>query len=158
MVVEEKPVSVPSLEPQITTQKVSPLLMGEEMVSARQALFSIEAAPPNPPTIPNVVVGQITDTERKIVEGAIMEIKDSGGRPIRAIRSNKLGHFITVTPLENGQYQIITEKEGFEFSPVSFSAVGTIIPPISVQGKRILTPTLPAQEPSATNVYIRTVN
>ena len=67
-----------------------------------------------------------------------MEIKDEMGRPIRALRSNKVGHFVTVTPLENGKYTIATEKEGFEFSTVSFEAVGVLIPPILVQGRRLV--------------------
>src|SRR3990167_1787151 len=59
------------------------------------------------------------------------------GRPVRALRSNKLGHFVIVTPLENGKYEIVTEKDGHEFSPVSFEANGNIIPPILVSGKNL---------------------
>ncbi len=121
----------------ISTHQVAPLIAGNEMVSTKQALFSVDAAPPNPPTAPNVVVGQVVDADRKIVEGAIMEIRDSAGRPIRAIRSNKLGHFVTVTQLESGKHEIITEKDGFEFTPVSFEAVGQLIPPILVQGRKV---------------------
>jgi len=65
-----------------------------------------------------------------------MEIRDAGGRAIRAIRSNRAGHFVTVTPMDNGRYDIITDKEGYEFFPVSFEAGGQIIPPILVQGRR----------------------
>lgn len=135
IVVEEKTPSAPGA--QITTHQVAPTIAGEEIVSTKQAIFSINAAPPNPPTVPNVVVGQVVDNDRKIVEGAIMEIRDESGRPIRALRSNKVGHFITVTPLESGRYDIITEKEGYEFTPVSFEAAGQIIPPILVTGRRI---------------------
>jgi hypothetical protein len=116
---------------------VQPIIMGNDIISAKQALFSNDAAPPNPPSTPNVVVGQVIDQDRKIVEGVIMEIKDSQGRPIRALRSNKLGHFITVTQLDAGQYEIITEKDGYEFLPISFIADGSIIPPILVEGKRL---------------------
>ncbi len=140
LVVEEKPIVPSSLSPQITTQQVSPIIAGEEIISTKQAMFSVDAAPPNPPTVPNVVVGQVVDQARRIIEGAIMEIKDSAGRPIRAIRSNKVGHFVTVTPLDPGRYDIITEKEGFEFDPVGFEAVGNLIPPILVQGHRIEMP------------------
>jgi len=125
--------------PQVSTSQVAPILAGDEMISTRQALFSPDAAPPNPPSVPNVVVGQAVDTDRKIVEGAIMEIRDSAGRPIRALKSNKLGHFIIVTPLDNGKYDIVTEKDGFEFTPVSFEAIGELIPPILVQGRRVST-------------------
>lgn len=116
---------------------VSQVVAGNEMISTHQAMFSIDAAPPNPPTTPNVVVGQIIEQDRHVVEGAIMEIRDDKGRPIRALRSNKVGHFITVTQLDNGHYEIIIEKDGYEFAPVSFDANGSIIPPILIQGKRL---------------------
>lgn len=136
LVVEEKmTAAVP--QNQVTTNMVAPIIAGNEMISTKQAMFSVDAAPPNPPTQPNVVVGQIVDQDRKIVEGAIMEIRDSMGRPIRALRSNRVGHFITVTQLDNGHYEIITEKDGYEFIAVSFDANGNLIPPILVQGKRL---------------------
>lgn len=134
LVVEER-----QANPPLTTHQVAPIIAGEEFVSTKQAIFSIDAAPPNPPTIPNVVVGQVVDSERKIIEGAIMEIRDSANRPIRAIRSNKAGHFITVTPLDNGRYDIVTEKEGYEFTPVTFEAANALIPPILVQGREDMT-------------------
>ncbi len=137
MVVEEKPVETNTSTPEITMEHVAPLIAGEEIISTRQAMFSVDAAPPNPPTTPNVIVGQIVDQDRKIVEGAIMEIKDSAGRPIRALRSNKAGHFITITPLENGRYAIVTEKDGYEFPPINFDAVGVLIPPILVSGRKV---------------------
>ena len=137
MVVEEKPIENTSV-PQITTNQVAPLIAGEEIISTRQAMFSVDAAPPNPPTIPNVIVGQVVDENRKIVEGAIMEIKDSAGRPIRALRSNKAGHFITVTPLENGRYDVVVEKDGYEFTPISFEAIGQLIPPILISGRKMV--------------------
>ncbi len=126
--------------PQITTTRVEPIIVGNEMVSTKQAFFSVDAAPPNPPTTPNVVVGQVVDSDKRIVEGAIMEIRDSMGMPIRAIKSNRLGHFITVTSLESGRYEILTEKEGYEFTPVTFQAQGTIIPPILVSGTKKVIP------------------
>ncbi len=133
VIVEEKP----STTVVQNAGPVSQVVAGNEMISTRQAMFSVDAAPPNPPTTPNVVVGQVVDQDRRIVEGAIMEIRDSAGRPIRALRSNKVGHFVTVTQLDNGHYEIITEKDGYEFTPVSFDTTGDLIPPILVQGKRL---------------------
>ncbi len=141
MVVEEKPSEESSQNPALSGP-VSQVMAGTEMISTHQAMFSVDAAPPSPPTYPNVVVGQIVDQDRRIVEGAIMEIRDSAGRPIRALRSNKVGHFITVTQLDSGHYEIITDKDGYEFTPVSFDATGSLIPPILVQGKR-LSPLIP---------------
>lgn len=140
LVIEEKPVAQgPTFTP-VTTQNVAPIIAGDEFISTKQAMFSVDAAPPNPPSLPNVVVGQVVDANRKIVESAIIEIRDSMGRPVRALRSNKAGHFITVTPLDSGRYDIVTEKDGYEFGPVSFAAEGNLIPPILVQGRRTTSP------------------
>ncbi len=64
-----------------------------------------------------------------------MEIRDIGGRPVRAVKTNKLGHFLIVTPLQNGRYEIVTEKEGYKFDNVSFQAQGEIIPPIAIKAR-----------------------
>lgn len=106
-------------------------------ISSNEVEFSIDAAPPSPPIVINTVVGQVMDEERKIIEGAILEIKDSSGRPVRALKSNRAGHFIIVTPLANGKYEITTEKDGFTFDPVSFETKGEMIPAIAIRGKHI---------------------
>ncbi len=108
---------------------------GQETSSMGHVQFSSEAAPPSPPSLANVPVGQVLTVDGKIVEGAILEIRDSDGRPARAVKTNKLGHFSIVTPLISGEYQIITEKDGYEFETVGLIANGEIIPPIIVKGK-----------------------
>ncbi|MBI3397087.1 PrgI family protein, partial [Candidatus Woesebacteria bacterium] len=102
-VVEEKtpPGWVPP-KPSVQVSQVSPLLNPQQSAVSYKAQFSADAAPPNPPTIPNIIVGQVFTPQGQIVEGAIMEVRDSGGRPVRALKSNKLGHFMIVTPLSNG--------------------------------------------------------
>lgn len=134
VVVEEKP-TVGAYDPKVTITGVSQTVRSEGSLQGSTAQFSVEATPPNPPTVPNTVVGQILDHEGKIVEGAILEIRDAAGRPVRALKSNRLGHFIIVTPLMSGRYQIITEREGFSFDPITFDATGSIIPPIAIKGK-----------------------
>ena len=109
----------------------------EKTITTNEAEFSIDAAPPQPAIVTNTVVGQVMDENRKIIEGAILEIKDLNGRPVRALKSNKAGHFIIVTPLANGKYEISIEKDGFTFEPVSFETKGEIIPPIAIKGKRL---------------------
>jgi hypothetical protein len=109
----------------------------EKEITSSTVEFSVDAAPPSPPIAINTIVGQVMDMDRKIVEGAILEIKDSTGRPVRALKSNKAGHFIIVTPLANGKYEVTTEKEGFKFEPVSFEGKGEMIPPIAIKGVKI---------------------
>ena len=116
---------------EIETQKVE-----EKPITSENVEFSIDAAPPSPSIVINTIVGQIMDQDRKIIEGAIMEIKDLNGRPVRALKSNKAGHFIIVTPLVNGKYEVTIEKDGYEFKPLSFEAKGEIIPPIAIRGTK----------------------
>lgn len=117
--------------------QVSPIA-AQDLASAQTATFSPEAAPPSPPTRPNVIVGQVLDSTGKIIDGAILEIKDSAGRSARALRSNRLGHFMIVTPLSDGDYQILTEKDGYGFDPVTIHVENRIIPPIMIKGKKIV--------------------
>lgn len=100
-----------------------------------QASYRNQSAPPSPPSIPNTITGQVLSFDGKIVDGAIMEIKEPGGKSVRAIKTNKVGHFITVTPLANGEYIIETEKEGYVFAPIKFVASGGIVPPIEIKAK-----------------------
>lgn len=106
-------------------------------ITSKVVEFSVDAAPPSPPIAINTITGQVMDQDRKIIEGAILEIKDSNGRPVRALKSNKAGHFIIVTPLQNGKYEITIDKEGYAFEPVSFDAKGEMIPAIAIRGTRI---------------------
>lgn len=116
----------------VSADTVSPLA-SKGFGAGAAAEFSVSGAPPTPPTVPNTVVGQVLDSEGKIVESAILEIKDASGRPVRALRTNKLGHFTVVTPLQSGPYEIVTEKDGVDFDPVRFDAVGEIVEPIVIR-------------------------
>lgn len=116
---------------------VEPTLIKHQTPSAvpAQTMFSVNAAPPSLPTIANTVSGQVMDNEMKLVEGAILEVVDPEGRPVRALRTNKAGHFLTVTPLMNGKYKIIVEKEGLNFDPIEFETNGSILEPIAIKAK-----------------------
>jgi hypothetical protein len=112
-------------------------IASQNLATAQAVTYSPEAAPPSPPTRPNVIVGQTLDLNGKIVDGAILEIKDSEGRSARALRTNRLGHFMIVTPLSDGVYQITTEKDGFKFNPVSIKLENRVVPPIVIKGNKI---------------------
>jgi hypothetical protein len=90
---------------------------------------------PKTPDIPNIVVGMVFDEEGKIVEGAIVEIQDLTGNPMRALRTNALGQFQTASPLTSGEYVIITEKEGVSFDIIKIRLVGSIVQPIKIKAK-----------------------
>ena len=151
--IEKQPLTVPEVssialekheEPTQIPQSTIPALdvgsdvnpmAGSEVLNAGAAQFSNDAAPPMPPTRENVIVGQVMDQTGKMVENAILEVKDAEGRAARALRSNKLGHFMIVTPLTDGTYTIETDKEGLTFDPITIEASGSIIPPIAIRAK-----------------------
>ncbi len=138
IIVEEQSVQpVQQTEPSAphTISSVGEVLVEGQMSATQAAQFSPDAAPPSLPTIPNTISGQVMDPEGKIIEGAILEVKDASGRPVRAIRTNKVGHFLTVTSLLNGKYELATEKDGYLFEPVVVDANGSIIPPIAIRAK-----------------------
>ena len=128
------------VSPQMIQQVVSTpqpvFASGSAGIQGTAVQYSNEGSAPQTPTISNVVVGQVIDMEGSIVEGAILEIMDDQNRPVRALKTNKLGHFMIVTPLMNGNYKLSVEKEALEFDPVIFSAEGKIIEPIMIKAKR----------------------
>lgn len=135
LVVEES--TTPINHQPLTISHIDPQSATPTPITSNTVEFSIDAAPPSPPIAINTITGQVMDMDRKIIEGAILEIKDSNNRPVRALKSNKAGHFIIVTPLANGKYEITIEKDGFKFEPVSFDAKGEMIPAIAIRGSKI---------------------
>lgn len=87
---------------------------------------------PDIPEIPNVVVGMATSNEGKIVDGVIVEIQDEHGNPSRVLKTNSLGQFKTSTPLANGKYLLIAEKDGYIFDRVNLELNNQIVQPIKI--------------------------
>jgi len=100
-----------------------------------EAKTSQELPIPTPPTRPNIITGMVLDKDGEIIEGAILEIRNSQGMPVRALKTNKLGQFIIATPLENDTYEIEVEKEGYQFDIIKLEAKGELIPPIEIKAK-----------------------
>jgi hypothetical protein len=84
------------------------------------------------PDVPNMLVGMVTDTEGKIIEGAIVEIQDEKGNPSRVLKTNMLGQFRTSTELARGKYLLIVDKENYKFDRVNIEVKGEILQPIRV--------------------------
>lgn len=91
---------------------------------------------PSRPKTPNIVVGMVTDGKGKIIENVIIEIQDSDGNPVRALRTNQLGQFKTITPLSNGEYLILAEKENYNFDILKIEAEGKLIQPLKIKAKQ----------------------
>jgi len=124
------PKVVPAYTPQYTPMPKPT----RKKLSAKEAEFG-EIPMPSTPTIPNIIVGMVTDREGKIMEGAIIEIRDEKGNPVRAFKTGKLGQFQVVTPLTNGNYEIEVEKENHRFDLYKFRLEGKIMEPIRIRAR-----------------------
>lgn len=133
--IEEKPETLTNDEVW-RDQKVDLNLKTEKLGATGQAVFG-EIPMPDKPDVPNLLVGMVTNLEGKIVEGAIVEIQDEKGNPSRVLKTNALGQFRATTPLANGRYLIITEKEGDIFDRVNVDLTGAIVDPVKIQAKLV---------------------
>lgn len=88
-------------------------------------------------SFPNVINGIVTDSEGNYLEGSIIVAHDKQGLPVRALKSNKLGQFVAATPLPNGEYSIVAEKEHLSFDKVSIELKNDILPPILIAAKKL---------------------
>lgn len=134
---------LPEREPEVTVKTDAPkedwrdkkaeLGLKADKVEATAKVVFGEIPMPDKPDIPNMLVGMVTNSEEKIVDGAIVEVQDSKGNPSRVLKTNSLGQFRTTTPLSNGKYLIITEKEKLEFDRVEVELVGKIVEPVKIK-------------------------
>jgi len=119
--------------------KTQPIILPQKPGRPRKTAVEAKINPalliPALPTRPNIIVGMVLDNEGKIVEGAILEIRNAQGLPVRALKTNRLGQFMIVTSLENGPYEIEVEKEGSRFDIIKIEAKGNIIKPIEIRAK-----------------------
>lgn len=106
-------------------------LKSEKLEATGKAVFGAIPMPDIPETA-NVIVGMATSGEGKIIDGVIVEIQDEHGNPSRVLKTNSLGQFKTSTPLANGRYLVIAEKENYTFDRVNLDLNGQIVQPIKI--------------------------
>jgi len=87
------------------------------------------------PKTPNILVGMAIDQQGKIIEDAIVEIQDNTGNTNRVLRTDRLGQFRTATPLANGEYLVLVEKEGYRFDIIKIKMEGRVMPPLKIKAK-----------------------
>lgn len=83
---------------------------------------------------PNVISGVVTDSLGKLLEGAVVIVKDVRDEPVRALKTNQIGQFATTTPLINGRYTVSASYENHLFDIMTVDLLGTILDPIEVVG------------------------
>lgn len=86
-------------------------------------------------SVPNVISGLVTDDGGTPIEGAVLVLRDATGIPVRALKTNKLGQFLSATPLANGAYTIEVESDVAAFKAVNLNLSGQIVSPIGLKGE-----------------------
>jgi hypothetical protein len=132
---QPEPISPPPEEGPSWEQIMSLWEQEKKKGTTREAEF-IKTHLPATPTTPNIISGLVADENGNEIEGAIVEIQDLEGNPVRAMRTNGLGQFQTATPLAKGEYLIVVEKEPYQFDIMKLAAKGEIIAPVEIKAKR----------------------
>jgi hypothetical protein len=84
---------------------------------------------------PNVLSGLIVDNSGGPIAGAIITVRDGNGVPVRALKTNKLGQFLSATPLPTGEYMIDVDWESANFEPLSLNVAGEVLSPLAIKPK-----------------------
>ncbi len=139
--VSEAGTQIPLVAPKPITVQAPPTVVPPKIVTApivpNPQISNVPSSTlpiPFTPTTPNTLVGMTLTPEGKILDGCLIEIK-ANGISLRATKSNQLGQFLFAKPLENGQYQILTEKNGYLFDSYSLSLTGQVVKPLRLQAK-----------------------
>ncbi len=84
---------------------------------------------------PNVISGVVEDITGAPLEGAILIVRDGQGIPVRAVKTNKLGQFLSATSLVNGTYSIEIESPLASFEAISINLNGQVLSPMEIKAK-----------------------
>ena len=84
---------------------------------------------------PNVLSGLIVDSTGGPIVGAIVTVLDEHSVPVRALKTNKLGQFLSATPLPGGQYMIDVDSPNASFEPLRLNVAGEVLAPLAIKPK-----------------------
>jgi len=87
---------------------------------------------------PNVISGLVSDASGTPLEGAIIIVRDQNGIPLRALKTNKLGQFLSATSLANGTYSIEIESDFAKFDLVTITLTGQVLAPMEIKANKQL--------------------
>lgn len=126
--------------PPAGADSVAPLPVSALDAPAAPAAVVVPAVPPSDKTVPltshpNVVNGVVLDGTGQFLAGVVVVVKDPSGEPKRALKTNKLGQFVILTPLPNGTYTVEVDKKGLTFDIMQIELTGAVPPPIEIKAK-----------------------
>jgi hypothetical protein len=110
-----------------------------------QTPIKVEVVPPTPKvrvqlvltSLPNVINGIVLDSVGNYLSDVVVVVRDKGGLPVRALKTNKLGQFTGATPLPNGTYTLEVEKDTFVFDVLKIELEGKVMPALTIAAKKV---------------------
>lgn len=84
---------------------------------------------------PNVLSGLVASPIGVPLDGVIITVRDRDGVPVRALKTNKLGQFLSATPLLTGDYTLEIEGQQNRFEPVTISLKGEVVSPLEIKAQ-----------------------
>ena len=86
--------------------------------------------PPLVRDLPNVINGLVREKDGRLIDGAVVIVKDDENEPVRALKTNGLGQFIITTPVPNGRFTVSVEKRGLTFDIITVDVLGGVLEPL----------------------------
>ncbi len=121
---------------EVVLQKSPPSPKVKKTPTPKGAAPTFDTSLPTP-TKANLPSGIILDENDHPLAGAIVEIKDKDGLPLRVTKTNMIGQFTLVTPLPSGDYLVTMEKDGYQAPPVELKLEGKVVKPLKIQAKAV---------------------
>lgn len=87
---------------------------------------------------PDVISGIVKDSNDQIIPNALMIIRNAKDEAVRAFKTNSMGQFVLLTPMDKGTYRVEISKSNNlpeTFDIISVEVKGEVIPPIVFRGK-----------------------
>lgn len=87
--------------------------------------------------VPNIIGGVVKDRKGNLLPNIIVTVKDQNEIPQRALKTNRLGQFITSTPLANGNYTLEVEdpQKIYVFDIIEATLTGSVTVPFEILAK-----------------------
>lgn len=76
---------------------------------------------------PNVISGIVKSKDGNLLPGVVVIVKNERNRPVRAMKTNSLGQFLTTTALENGTYTLELTKNEYTFGKYEVELTGEVM-------------------------------
>lgn len=120
----------------VWVQEAQPVVFRRQSEGAAQPAEILQRAQIVPLTSkPNVISGIVMSSVGAPIAGAIITVSDQHGVPVRALKTNKLGQFLSATALPKGQYTLEIDSEEANFEPLKLDVHGEVLSPLEIKPK-----------------------